>query len=133
MTNQKDSRLSLKPKLGFFFFINSPKGKGKYFLSRQYREEHECYVIKKKNYPMLPGDSCIDCSRFREIGFYSKFTKEKQTKVTGRVRYHLNVDDLKGLRDHITTLTDIFSSEEIAAYVKSFTERINYLESSSSG
>ena len=118
------------PSEGFFFFINSPKGKGRYFYSYQYKVKNYCYMIKKDAYPKLPGDSCISCRRHKQIGWYSPKHKKPLNRVTGKVRYSLNFDDLKGLRDHILSQPRV-SKRRKGLYERSFNERIKELESAS--
>ena len=123
----------IEPKLGHFFFINSPKGKGKYFHTEKYIRRNRCYMIKKKDYPKLPGDSCIVCYNLDKIHYRSEKNQKMRNKVTRKAGYHLNVKDLKGLLAHIESMPfGFFSEDQIELYRKRFHERIDFLESSGS-
>ena len=117
------------PSEGFFFFINSPKGKGSSFYSYEYRKKNHCYMISMEVYSKLPGDSCISCEYRHQIERYSPKHHKTFNRVTGKVRYSLNLDDLKGLRDHI--LSRRASKRYKGLYKRSFNERIRQLESTS--
>ena len=117
---------------GSFFFINSPAGKSKYFGTKEYIQKNQCYMIKKSAYPALPGDSCISCVYIREIRTYDQRIKKISNIPRKKASYHLTIEDMKGLRDHILSLDQVVGLEkEQDIYRDSFNERIKELESTS--